>query len=71
MNAAPCQQLQKLLLRFARFWQACDGHFVFKRHVLFHVAEFVAERGNPRSHWTCAGEQENRLMGTAAKSPRA
>ena len=63
--------LQKSLIRFLHFYKAAGGHEVFKFHMLYHVAEYAAVHGNPRFYWTYADEQENRLMGTVAKSLHA
>ena len=71
MAPASCQQLQRSLLRFLHCWKSFGCHQVFKHHMVFHVAEFVAIHGNPKYYWTYADENENRLMGTVAKSLHA
>eukprot|EP00959_Pyramimonas_sp_CCMP1952_P471098 9497851-Pyramimonas_sp.AAC.1 len=56
------------MLAFLRAWKEHRGHEVFKFHVAVHLAQQVAEKGNPKAYWTYPDEAENRLMQKIAKS---
>ena len=67
------RMLKRLLLEtsmanFLGEWSKYRGHQAFKFHMCLHVAEQRVEKGNPTAYWTCPDENENRLMGTVAKS---
>eukprot|EP00959_Pyramimonas_sp_CCMP1952_P151415 3168363-Pyramimonas_sp.AAC.1 len=55
---------------FLRAWSSYKGHLVPKCHMCWHLAEQCAEMGNPAACWAYPDENENRLMGTVAKSLR-
>ena len=48
--------------------KAFGGHMVFKHHMAWHLAERAGRLGNPKFYWTYADEQENRVMGSVARS---
>ena len=54
--------------RFLSCWKAYGGHCVPKHHFAWHLAQRARTQGNPRFYWTYADEQENRVMGSVAKS---
>ena len=75
MNSEPRQmsdlglrKLQGAMSRFLAHWKAFGGHLVFKHHMAWHLAERAGRLGNPKFYWTYADEQENRVMGSVARS---
>ena len=68
MSAQGLRQLQGDMSRFLASWKAFGGHMVFKHHMAWHLAERAGILGNPWLYWTYADEQENRVMGSVARS---
>ena len=68
MSALGLRQLQASMSRFLLHWKAFGGHMVFKHHMAWHLAERAGRHGNPKFYWTYADEQENRVMGSVARS---
>ena len=60
--------LQTSMSRFLTCWKVNGGHCVFKHHCAWHLAQRAPNHGNPRFYWSDADEQENRVMGSVAKS---
>eukprot|EP00959_Pyramimonas_sp_CCMP1952_P331350 6938650-Pyramimonas_sp.AAC.1 len=68
LSDAVARSMEQSILRFLTYWQNYGGHEVFKHHVAIHCVMQSRRLGNPRCRWTYADENENRLMGSAAKS---
>ena len=68
MTSKGIYELQSSMSRFLASWKAYGGHCVFKHHCAWHLAQRAPTQGNPRFYWTYADEQENRVMGSVAKS---
>ena len=60
--------LQTGCLGFLQAWKEYKGHCVFKFHMMVHLGEQVAQKGNPTWYWTYPDESENRNMQRVAKS---
>ena len=68
MTPGGLHQLQSSMCRFLSCWKAMGGHCVPKHHFAWHLVQRASTQGNPRFYWTYADEQENRVMGSVAKS---
>ena len=71
MPPVALSQLQNHIVTALREWKAWGGHETYKFHVAWDLAKRASTQGNPLFYWTYADEQENRVMGTAAKSVHA
>ena len=68
MTSGGLHQLRSSMFRFLTCWKSFGGHCVPKHHFAWHLAQRASTQGNPRFYWTYADEQENRVMGSVAKS---
>ena len=68
MTLGGFRTLRDAMCEFLVTWKLSGGHVVPKHHFAWHLAERAATNGNPRFSWTYIDEQENRAMGTVAKS---
>jgi hypothetical protein len=67
MNKTSLAALEQSSTRLLSYWKKIGGHFVYKFHALWHIAERARLHGNPKTYWTYADEAENRAMGRVAK----
>ena len=68
MSAVGLRSFREAMCTCLITWKMSGGHMVPKHHFAWHLVERAAENGNPRFSWTYSDEQENRAMGTVAKS---
>ena len=68
MSEVGVDLLQLHVSSFLQEWTLYEGHFYYKHHMLWHMAEECGRIGNPKCCHTYPDENENRHMAVVAKS---
>ena len=67
MSSQGLKSLGRCTCAYLDSWKKAGGHFVYKHHMFFHIAQLAEKVGNPRFFHTYSDEEQNRLMGFVAR----